>query len=70
MNFSQAMEHLLAGYAMRRRDWGRTLYVNRGTAIVINDYVEVLMITMKSGDIGVYTPTQCDIFGNDWEQVK
>ena len=70
MNFSQAMEHLLAGHPLRRRDWGRTLYVNRGTAVLINDYVDVLMITMNNGDIGVYTPTQCDLFGNDWEQVK
>ena len=32
-------------------------------------YKEYIAIHCKDGDIGFYTPTQCDILAEDWEVV-
>lgn len=70
MNSANAMERLLAGYRMCRKDWGRTLFVYKGTLDHRGVYINCLMIEMRDGTVGVYTPTQRDIFGDDWEQVQ
>ena len=32
-------------------------------------YKEYIAIRCKDGDVGFYTPTQCDILADDWEVV-
>lgn len=29
-------------------------------------YKEYIAIRCKDGEVGFYTPTQCDLFANDW----
>lgn len=30
-------------------------------------YKEYIAIRCKDGEVGFYTPTQCDLFANDWQ---
>lgn len=32
-------------------------------------YKEYIAIHCKDGDVGFYTPTQCDVLAEDWEVV-
>lgn len=32
-------------------------------------YKEYIAIRCKDGDVGFYTPTQCDVLAKDWEVV-
>lgn len=33
-------------------------------------YKEYIAIRCKDGDVGFYTPTQCDVLADDWEVVR
>lgn len=41
----------------------------------VNDYIESLpykvgdKVSCKDGDVGFYTPTQCDILAEDWKVI-
>lgn len=32
-------------------------------------YKEYIAIRCKDGEVGFYTPTQCDLFANDWKVI-
>jgi len=69
MNFAEAFAHMLAGRRIRRREWGRVLYVEYDHAVFRNKNVPVIQIAMTNNKVSCYTPAQCDMLGDDWELV-
>ena len=83
VKFGGAIDLLKAGLAVRRKGWsgGKFLYyVPSASYSAITDiaksiadkdgkilYKEYIAIRCKDGDVGFYTPTQCDILAEDWE---
>ena len=85
VNFGGAIDLLKAGLAVRRKSWsgGKFLYyvpsasypamTDIAKSIADKDgkvlYKEYIAIRCKDGDVGFYTPTQCDVLADDWKLV-
>lgn len=85
MNFGEVIEALKTGLAVKRKSWsgGKFLYYVPSASYpamtdvaksIMNEerkvsYKEYIAIRCKDGDVGFYTPTQCDVLANDWELV-
>lgn len=85
MNFGEVIEALKTGLAVKRKSWsgGKFLYYVPAASYpamtdvaksIMNEerkvsYKEYIAIRCKDGDVGFYTPTQCDVLANDWELV-
>lgn len=83
VNFGRAVALLKAGFAVKRKSWsgGKFLYYVPSASypsmtdivksIADKDgkvlYKEYIAIRCKDGDVGFYTPTQCDVLADDWE---
>ena len=83
VNFSRAVALLKADIAVKRKSWsgGKFLYyvpsasypamTDIAKSIADKDgnvlYKEYIAIRCKDGDVGFYTPTQCDVLAEDWE---
>ena len=85
VDFGIAVALLKAGLAVRRKSWsgGKFLYYVPSASYpamtdvaksIMNEerkvsYKEFIAIRCKDGDVGFYTPTQCDVLAQDWESV-
>lgn len=85
LNFGEVIEFLKAGLAVRRKSWsgGKFIYYVPSASYpamtdvaksIMNEerkvsYKEYIAIRCKDGDVGFYTPTQCDVLAEDWEVV-
>lgn len=85
VDFGIAVALLKAGLAVRRKSWsgGKFLYYVPSASYpamtdvaksIMNEerkvsYKEYIAIRCKDGDVGFYTPTQCDVLAQDWESV-
>lgn len=85
VNFGGAIDLLKAGLAVRRKCWSGNkflYYVPMASYQAMTDiaksiadkdgkvlYKEYIAIRCKDGDVGFYTPTQCDVLADDWEVV-
>ena len=85
INFGKAINLLKSGLAVRRKCWSGNkflYYVPMASYQAITDiaksitdkdgkvrYKEYIAIRCKDGDVGFYTPTQCDVLADDWEVV-
>lgn len=85
VDFGIAASLLKAGLAVRRKSWsgGKFLYyvpsasypamTDIAKSIADKDgkvlYKEYIAIRCKDGDVGFYTPTQCDVLADDWKVV-
>lgn len=85
VNFGGAINLLKAGLAVRRKSWsgGKFLYYVPSASYpamtdvaksIMNEerkvsYKEYIAIRCEDGDVGFYTPTQCDVLAKDWESV-
>lgn len=85
VNFGGAIDLLKAGLAVRRKCWSGNKFLyyvptasypamtNVAKSIADKDgkvlYKEYIAIRCKDGDVGFYTPTQCDVLADDWEVV-
>ena len=85
VNFGRAVALLKAGHAVKRKSWSGSkflYYVPSASYPAMTDvaksimneerkvsYKEYIAIRCKDGDVGFYTPTQCDVLANDWELV-
>lgn len=85
INFGGAIQALKIGLAVRRKCWSGNkflYYVPMASYQAMTDiaksiadkdgkvlYKEYIAIHCKDGDVGFYTPTQCDVLANDWEVV-
>ena len=85
VDFCSAVALLKAGLAVRRKSWsgGKFLYYVPSAShptmtdvakSIMNEerkmsYKEYIAIRCKDGNVGFYTPTQCDVFAKDWESV-
>lgn len=85
VDFGIAVALLKAGLAVRRKSWsgGKFLYYVPSASYpamtdvaksIMNEerkvsYKEYIAIRCKDGDVGFYTPTQCDVLAKDWELV-
>ena len=85
INFGRAVALLKAGHAVKRKSWsgGKFLYyvpsasypamTDIAKSIADKDgkvlYKEYIAIRCKDGDVGFYTPTQCDVLADDWKVV-
>lgn len=79
------IEAIKNGKKVRREGWSRDkflYYVPSASYPAMTDiaksiadkdgkvlYKEYIAIHCKDSDVGLYTPTQCDIFAEDWEVV-
>lgn len=66
MTFDEAMKLVRLGESVRRDDWHRPLCVYRGVADLNGTSVDGLWMEMRSGVIGAYAPSQCDMLADDW----
>lgn len=85
INFGGAIQALKIGLAVRRKSWsgGKFIYYVPSASYpamtdvaksIMNEegkvsYKEYIAIRCKDGDVGFYTPTQCDVLAEDWEVV-
>ena len=85
INFGKVINLLKSGLAVRRKCWSGNkflYYVPMASYQAMTDiaksiadkdgkvlYKEYIAIRCKDGDIGFYTPTQCDVLAEDWEVV-
>lgn len=85
INFCEAIDLLKGGLAVRRKCWSGNkflYYVPMASyqamtyiakSIADKDgkilYKEYIAIRYKDGDVGFYTPTQCDVLADDWEVI-
>ena len=86
VNFGKAINLLKSGLAVRRKCWSGNKFLyyvpmasyqamtNIAKSIANKDgkvlYKEYIAIRCKDGDVGFYTPTQCDVLADDWEVVS
>ncbi len=73
MKFWEAMKLLDEGKAARRNDWNRVAYVQKFLTTFNLDvpYTTAQMsMVMKSGRVGPYTPSNCDMLGDDWTELQ
>lgn len=82
MNIVEAIKCIKAQKPVRRANWSGDkflYYVHAATYPAITNvaksiankegkvpYKEYIAIHCKDGEVGFYTPTQCDILANDW----
>lgn len=75
-NFAQAMQIVLDGGYVRRRDWNRPSHIRRQSYMTISNHgggggagrsPEMIVMAMKDGTFGPYTPSHCDMLADDWE---
>ena len=73
MQFWEAMREVAEGNRVRRDDWNRVGHVRIQFADFDNDgipyRVSVMSMVMKSGNVGPYTPSNCDMTADDWSLV-
>lgn len=85
VDFGEVINLLKSGLAVRRKCWSGNkflYYVPMASYQAMTDiaksiadkdgkvlYKEYIAIRCKDGDVGFYTPTQCDVLADDWEVV-
>jgi len=77
LNFAQAMQIVLDGGRVRRKEWHRPAYIRRAkfdraalaTSSMEDKAGEMIMLVMRLGQIGPYPPSHCDMLATDWYEV-
>ena len=85
MKIQEMIEAIKNGKKVRRKGWSGDkflYYVPSASYLAMTDiaksiadkdgkvlYKEYIAIRCKDGDVGFYTPTQCDILAEDWEII-
>lgn len=85
MNFSQALVLVKAGKLITRKKWGKQfIFMVNGSRFTVNrppllgifpegtevSYKPHIDIKIPCGDISPFTPTQEDLFAEDWEILE
>jgi hypothetical protein len=65
-NFGVAMSVVLTGGRCRRADWNRPAYVELQT---YGGGITAIHMIMRDGRVNAYSPSQCDMLGNDWYKL-
>lgn len=65
MNYPTAMAMVLDGSRLCRDDFRRVDYI----ALETHGEIEMIVIRMKDGTIGPYSPSNCDRLSSDWRKV-
>lgn len=68
IDFGSAMTRILSGRPARRKDWNRVAYVKKERRVsgMTNP---VIVMVMRDGTVGPYTPSGCDMTAADWVEV-
>ena len=64
LTFSEALVLLKSGEDMRHASWPRNAYLR---AVTVNGKPEARKVSGKTG--ATYTPTQAELFGQDWSKA-
>lgn len=67
-NFDVAMSVILNGGAARRREWSRPAYVKKERRVE-GMTLPLIVMVMRDGTVGPYTPSGCDMVAGDWVEV-
>lgn len=67
-DFGWAMAGVLRGASVRRKDWNRPAYITKKSRVDGFTHAAIIMV-MKDGTVGHYTPSGCDMVACDWAAV-
>lgn len=62
--FAAAMRSVLTGGRARREDWNRPSHIERRRIDGLSN--PTIVMVMKDGSVGPYTPSGCDMVASDW----
>jgi len=65
-NFGLAMSIVLSGGRVRRADWRRPAYIE---LLTFGGNITAVCVIMRDDTMNTYTPSQCDMLGNDWYKI-
>ena len=67
MDFPWAMAEVLCLHRkVRRKDWNRPQFIVMLIVEIGGNLEEQIVMVMKNGKKNAYTPSQYDMFANDW----
>lgn len=66
--FDAAMQAVLCGGRASRRDWNRPSHIEM--RVVEGFSNGVIVMVMRDGTVGPYTPSGCDMVASDWEALE
>lgn len=70
MTFDQAMAGILNNKERWRREyWNRAHYIDISSGYIACKNVRTITITMYTGEINAWSPSQCDMLAKDWVRV-